>query len=181
MQHATIILAAAVLFSCGSDYYDIEDFAKVEKIDTHMHLNSEDPALTQQAREDNFKLLTVNVDVSDYVSVEDQERFALQQIKKSPDNLQYLTAFTLEKWDSLDWADGVISRLQNSFAQGALGIKLWKNIGMVYKDTAGEFIMIDNPRFDPIIEYIIKQDKTVMGHLGEPKNLLASARGDDRE
>ena len=170
MRHTTIILAAAVLFSCGSDYYTIEDFSKVKKIDTHMHLNSEDPALTQQAREDNFSLLTVNVDVSDYVSVEDQERFALQQIKQSPDNLQYLTTFTLEKWASTDWTDAVITRLQNSFDQGALGIKLWKNIGMVYKDEAGEFIMIDHTRFDPIIEYIVKQDKTVMGHLGEPKN-----------
>ncbi len=169
MRHIILVLTA-ILFSCGSDHYTIEDFSKVEKIDTHMHLNSADPALTQQARDDNFKLLTVNVDVDDYVSVDDQEKFALQQIKQSPDNLEYLTAFTLEGWDSPEWSENVISRLQNSFKEGALGIKLWKNIGMVYKDSAGQFIMIDNPRFDPIIEYIIKQDKTVMGHLGEPKN-----------
>ena len=81
-----------------------------------------------------------------------------------------LTAFTLAKWDSAGWADEVIARLKNSFEKGALGIKLWKNIGMVYKDSAGKFIMIDNPSFDPVINYIINQDKTVMGHLGEPKN-----------
>lgn len=169
MRHIIIILTT-VLFSCSSDYYSIEDFSKVEKIDTHMHLNCADPALTQQARADNFKLLTVNVDVNDYVSVEDQEKFALQQIQQSPDNLQYLTAFTLQNWNSPEWTNEVIARLENSFKQGALGIKLWKNIGMAYKDSADQFIMIDNPRFDPIIEYIIKQDKTVMAHLGEPKN-----------
>lgn len=169
MRHI-IIVFTAVLFSCSSDYYSIEDFSKVEKIDTHMHLNCADPALTQQARADNFKLLTVNVDVNDYVSVEDQEKFALQQIQQSPDNLQYLTAFTLQNWNSPEWTNEVIARLENSFKQGALGIKLWKNIGMAYKDSADQFIMIDNPRFDPIIEYIIKQDKTVMAHLGEPKN-----------
>ncbi len=169
MRHIIIILTT-VLFSCSSDYYSIEDFSKVEKIDTHMHLNCADPALTQQARADNFKLLTVNVDVDDYVSVEDQEKFALQQIQQSPDNLQYLTAFTLQNWNSPEWTNEVIARLENSFKQGALGIKLWKNIGMAYKDSADQFIMIDNPRFDPIIEYIIKQDKTVMAHLGEPKN-----------
>ncbi len=41
---------------------------------------------------------------------------------------------------------------------------------MVNKDSAGNFIMIDNPRFDPVIQFIIDQNKTVMGHLGEPKN-----------
>lgn len=164
------VLFLTTLLSCGSDHYTLEDFPKVKKIDTHMHLNSENVALTDLAKEDNFKLLTVNVDVSDYVSVEDQERYALHQIKQSPEDVDYLTAFTLRKWDSIGWADEVISRLKNSFDQGALGIKLWKNIGMVYRDTAGNFIMIDNPRFDPVINYIIKQDKTVMGHLGEPKN-----------
>jgi hypothetical protein len=165
-----IPILAAILFSCDADHYTSADFSRVEKIDTHMHLNSDDPALAQQARVDNFKLLTVNVDVSDYPSVVDQERFALQQIKQSPDDVEYLTAFTLQKWESGEWADEVISRLKNSFDKGALGIKLWKNIGMVYKDSNDQFIMIDDPKFDPVIEYIISQDKTVMGHLGEPKN-----------
>ncbi len=31
-----------------------------------MHLNAENLALAQQAEEDNFKLLTVNVDVNGY-------------------------------------------------------------------------------------------------------------------
>ena len=41
---------------------------------------------------------------------------------------------------------------------------------MTYKDSAGQFIMIDNPKFDPVIQFIINQDKTIMAHLGEPKN-----------
>jgi hypothetical protein len=30
--------------------------------------------------------------------------------------------------------------------------------------------MIDHPKFDPVIQFVIDQGKTVMGHLGEPKN-----------
>ena len=41
---------------------------------------------------------------------------------------------------------------------------------MVEKDSVGNLIMIDNPRFDPVIQFIIDQKKTVLGHLGEPKN-----------
>ena len=157
------------LLSCSSEYYTLDDFDKVQKIDTHMHLNSEQLALTEQAQQDNFRLLTVNVDVPD-APIDDQERFAIHQIKLAPDRVKYLTTFTLKNWNSTRWADETINRLKNSFQQGALGIKLWKNIGMVEKDSSGNFIMIDNPKFDPVIQYIIEQDKTILGHLGEPKN-----------
>jgi hypothetical protein len=164
------IAVLTALLSCSTDHYSVDDYYNVKKIDTHVHLNAEDLSLAVLAQEDNFKLLTVNVDVPDYPTLEDQERFALYQIKHFPDRINFLTAFTLARWDSSDWAEQTISRLQKSFDKGALGVKLWKNIGMVYKDSSGHFIMIDNPRFDPVIEYIIQQDKTILGHLGEPKN-----------
>jgi predicted TIM-barrel fold metal-dependent hydrolase len=30
--------------------------------------------------------------------------------------------------------------------------------------------MVDDPKFDPVINYIIKENKTIMAHIGEPKN-----------
>ena len=166
----TGISAILLLHSCKSDHYTLDDFKSVNKIDTHTHLHATSTALGELAQEDNFRLLDVSVDVPQYPSVEAQQEFALHQIAKFPDRIKFLTAFTLNHWDSAGWADETIAKLKASFAAGALGIKLWKNIGMVYKDSAGHFIMIDNPRFDPVIQYIISQDKTVMGHLGEPKN-----------
>jgi len=156
--------------ACMNDHYTLNDYYKVKKIDTHMHLNAESTALAEQAKEDNFRLLTVNVDAPHYPSLEEQKRLALDQIAEFPDRVNFLTAFTLNHWDSTAWADQTIGFLEAAFADGALGIKIWKNIGMVYKDSANHFIMIDNPNFDPVIAYIIQQDKTVMAHLGEPKN-----------
>jgi hypothetical protein len=170
MRILCTILLLSLLLSCSSDYYTLEDFNAVKKIDTHMHLNANDLALAEQAKEDNFQLLTVNVDVNSYPTLEDQEKFALHQIKEFPDRIDFLSAFTLARWDSSDWAASTIATLKKSFGSGALGIKLWKNIGMTYKDSSGEFIMIDNPKFDPVIEFIINEDKTIMAHLGEPKN-----------
>ncbi len=163
-------IGTMLLFSCGGDYYSTDDFASIEKIDTHIHINSESPAFAEQAKEDKFLLLDISVDVPDYPEVEEQQRLALHQMQQNPDQVKYLTAFTLKNWDSAFWADKTIEQLKSSFEHGALGIKLWKNIGMVNKDSADQFIMIDNPKFDKVIQYIIDQDKTVMGHLGEPKN-----------
>ncbi|MBL0741250.1 amidohydrolase family protein [Chryseolinea lacunae] len=164
------LLGAAFFFaSCKKEYYTEADFASVKKIDTHTHLNGENTGISEQAKADNFTILAVNVDVPGYPPLDEQRRFALHQIKSVPGTVSFLTAFTLQGWDSA-WTARTIPWLKESFDQGALGIKLWKNIGMTYKDSTGRFIMVDDPKFDSVVQYIIDQDKTIMGHLGEPKN-----------
>jgi hypothetical protein len=157
-----------LLVSCDKEFYELGDFSSVRKVDTHVHLSSSNTSLADLATEDNFLLLTVNVDAG--MDLDSQERFALQQIGYAPAKINYLTTFSVANWDSVGWQDQTINRLQNSFAKGAIGVKIWKNIGMVLKDREGEFVMIDNPKFDSVIEYIISKDKTILGHLGEPKN-----------
>jgi hypothetical protein len=172
MKFAFLILSCAAIFllSCGDQkYYDVEDFRSVRKVDTHVHPNTENTAFLEQAREDNFIILAVNVDAPHYPSLDEQLRLAIRQKEAGPDHVDFLTTISLENWHDPHWADETIERLRDAFAKGALGIKMWKNIGMVYKDSSGNFIMADNPRFDPVIKFIIEQDKTVMAHLGEPK------------
>ncbi len=159
-----------LLTGCENIYYSPEDYSKVMKVDTHIHLNSENTALAELAKEDNFHLLAVNVDVPHYPSLKEQKRCALSQISRFQNEVDFLTAFTLADWHSPEWSKQTIARLDSSFDQGALGIKLWKNIGMVYKDSSDRFIMIDDPGFDEVIRHIIASGKTVMAHLGEPKN-----------
>jgi hypothetical protein len=152
------------------EYYAADDFHSIKKVDTHTHPNTANTAFVEQAKADNFIILAVNVDAPHYPSLDEQRNFALIQKQAGPDNVDFLVTFSLADWNSPDWEKETIERLKAGFDKGALGIKLWKNIGMVYKDSLGNFIMIDNPRFDPVIQFVIDQDKTVMAHLGEPKN-----------
>ena len=55
-------------------------------------------------------------------------------------------------------------------ANGAVGVKVWKNIGFFLKDEKGKLVMIDNPRFDPVLDYLSKNHIPLIGHLGEHKN-----------
>lgn len=166
----SIIGSILMLSACSNKYYTMEDFKKIKKVDTHTHLNSGNTALAELAKEDNFKLLSINVDAPGLPSLEKQFEYASIQKKQFPDNIDFLTSFTLVNWDSANWVDQTIAKLKSDFANGAIGVKVWKNIGMAYKDSANHFIMIDNPKFDKVINYIISQDKTVLGHLGEPRN-----------
>lgn len=165
------IVAIALLSQNQQDFfYSIEDFQKVKKIDTHTHHNSESTALTEAAIEANFHLLTVSVDVPDYPSLEEQIRLALLQKGENPDAIDFLATISLENWADPDWAEKEIARIEKAFEQGALGIKIWKNIGMTYKDEKGDFIMADHPRLEQIYGFIEAQGKTLMAHLGEPRN-----------
>lgn len=41
---------------------------------------------------------------------------------------------------------------------------------MVFRDENGEFIQIDNPKFDPVFDFIAPENKTLIAHIGEPLN-----------
>lgn len=152
------------------DFYSLDDFAKVKKIDTHTHHNSESTALTEAAKASGFYLLTVSVDVPSYPPLEEQIRLALHQKAQNPEHIDFLSTISLENWSDPLWAQKEIERISKTFEQGAIGIKIWKNIGMTYKDENGDFIMADHPRLEPIFQFVQDQGKTLMAHLGEPRN-----------
>jgi predicted TIM-barrel fold metal-dependent hydrolase len=165
-----IPMISGIFLHESENYYLMEDFSQVKKIDTHTHHNSESTALMEAGIKSNFFLLTVNVDVSSYPPLADQIRFSMHQKAKNPEYIDFLSTISLENWSSPDWEKQEIARLKKTFEQGAIGIKIWKNIGMTYKDENGQFIMADHPRLEPIFRYVQEQGKVLMAHLGEPKN-----------
>jgi len=162
------IVGLSVMVSCRP-YYEADDYSKIRKIDTHVHLNSASNAFGKLAEQDKFKLVTVNVDAPS-VPLRAQWDYALLQHSAFPKDIFFLASFSIPDGQPARWQEAVIHQLDSAFNQGALGIKVWKNIGMVYRDTANQFIMIDDPIFDPIIKFVISRNKMVLGHLGEPKN-----------
>ncbi|GAA0879654.1 hypothetical protein GCM10009119_26230 [Algoriphagus jejuensis] len=167
-----ILIASFVSMSSKrpESYYSLDDFQKVKNIDTHTHHNSESMALADAAKASNFYLLTVSVDVPDYPSLEEQVRLALHQKAQNPDNIGFLSTISLKNWSDADWSMQEIERIKKTFDQGALGIKIWKNIGMTYLDENGQFIMANHPRLEPIFRFVQQEGKTLMAHLGEPRN-----------
>lgn len=146
------------------------DFNSFEKVDAHVHVNTDNPAFIKAALADNFKLLTINTDVPDYVDIIKQRDYAVHLRQQFPNRLAYATTFKMEGWDESDWQEKTIAYLEESFNKGAIAVKVWKNIGMEFKDKGGNFVMIDDPKFDPIFDYLTKRDIPVVGHIAEPKN-----------
>ena len=157
--------------SIDSKFYSEDDFKLVEKIDVHVHLREKiDSVFIKQAEEDNFRLLNVNVHSASGMPIEEQQQFAIQQIGDFPGRTAYATAFSIQNWDSKDWEEQTLAYLKDSFSKGAVAVKVWKNIGLELRDKNGNFVMINNPKFDPIFNFLAENKITLIGHLGEPKN-----------
>src|SRR5690606_36626042 len=179
-----ILVAARVLFislfclilvvSCQrgneSRYYSLEDFSKVPKVDVHVHVNTSDPALLEQAEEDNFFLLTINVDVPDYPSITQQQAHAVSLRSQFPKRLNFLSTFGTQDILEEDWQQRALEALEVAQENGSVGVKVWKNIGMVIKNNKDQFVQINDPMFEGVFEYLAQHNIPVCGHIGEPRN-----------
>lgn len=153
------------------EHYSLEDFRDVEKIDVHAHINTEDSWMIDEARANKFRLMVMAVDVvPEYPPIPEQLRVRIRHYLESPDVFIFSTAFTLEGWDEPGWSERVIEQLDTDFQNGAMGVKVWKNIGMGARDENGRLIMLDDPKFDPIFQFIKARNKVLISHAGEPKN-----------
>ena len=154
-----------------NEFYTAEDFYVVKKTDAHVHLNTAKIDFATLAKADNFSLVTITYDdVNEPPSMEEQQELALEQVKAFPGRVAYATTISIRNFNSSTWQQETIAYLKNSFAKGAVAVKIYKVIGMSLKDKAGKLVMIDDPRFDSIFNFIKENNIPVLGHLGEPKN-----------
>lgn len=154
-----------------SIYYSIEDFNSMNKIDAHFHLRSDaDTIFVEQAEEDRFHVLNLNVSTDNSKPLEEQQELSIRMIKKYPDIVSWGTTFSTKNFNQPGWQEEAINYIQNTISKGAIAVKVWKNVGFFLKDEKGNLVMIDHPRFDPILDYMAKNHIPLVGHLGEHKN-----------
>lgn len=167
-----VMLVIFAIQGCTSNFYTEKDFLRVPKFDAHVHILSNKGYFEGQADKDNFRLLIINVDVSDSLTVRQQFEIAVESVRKHPGKVFYSPTFFFDTtgWGSEAWSIKTVSMLNNYISDGAVSVKLWKNIGMTLKDKNGKFIMVDDPGLDPVINFIEKKGLAVTGHLGEPLN-----------
>lgn len=150
--------------------YGMDDFARVPKFDAHVHANVDDPAFLEQARQDGFELMSINVDYPDFPSIADQHAAATALAKADPARLHWAATFSMDGFGQPGWADRVNAGLAQAKSEGARAVKIWKNVGMIEKDADGRLIMLDHPGLSPVAEQVRALDLVLIGHQGEPHN-----------
>lgn len=151
-------------------YYDMSDFARVAKIDAHVHVHGPADRFMARAIRDNFRILTINVDDADYPPFPEQQRAAVSLRQRYPGRVAFAATFPIDHFDSPGWSDSVLGQLQAARNEGAVGVKIWKNIGMELRDVNGAWVMPDDPRLEPVIAWLEREHLVLLGHQAEPLN-----------
>lgn len=150
--------------------YSEADFARVRKFDAHVHANLASPIFLAIARRDGFELLSINVDYPDFPSLPLQAAAAKKMRAVSPARFHYATTFSMKGFGTAAWTRQTNSAIDHALANGAIAVKVWKNVGMVERDSRGRRIFLDDPRFDGVMRHLEARHIPLIAHQGEPKN-----------
>lgn len=149
----------------------LKSFAAMQPIDVHVHVFKTDPAFQSLLERLHLKLLNILV-MDDTLSyrkeLKPQVADALDLVRSSHGHVALCTTFDPYRFQDSSFTADSIRQLDQNFSQGAVAVKIWKNIGMEIKDGSGNFIMADDPKFEPIYRDIAKHGRTLMTHLAEP-------------
>jgi hypothetical protein len=146
-------------------------FAAIHPIDVHVHVFKTDPVFQKMLEQLNVKLLNILVmdDTLPYrKQLQPQIDDAQALVRSSRGHIALCTTFDPYKFDSASFGADAIKQIDRDFAQGAVAVKIWKNIGMEIKDSSGQYIMADDPKFEPIYQDIANHGETLMTHQAEP-------------
>lgn len=164
-----LLAAHGAAFAAAS--YTVADFERVPKIDAHLHLHGKDQAaFLRLAARDNVRALTINVDYPDFPPVPEQRQVARAVARAHPQQVAWVATFAADGFEAPGWTQATLASLDAARRDGAVGVKVWKNIGMALRDAKDRLVMVDDARFDGLFAGLEQRGVVVLGHQGEPHN-----------
>jgi len=157
-----------LLASCTGNKAEL--YQSMAKVDAHVHIRTVDPAIMEYAASEGFKLLTINTRSNSQEYIDEQKHYAIQMNGRYPESISWLATFSMENFEEPGWAESEVQKLQEALDQGAVGFKVWKDIGMTFQDSLGHFVFLDDPLFEPILEFMENSSLPLLTHIGEPLN-----------
>jgi predicted TIM-barrel fold metal-dependent hydrolase len=145
--------------------------SEFERIDTHVHIHRDARALVTAFKESGWRGLDIVVcpaSGDEPFDLEEKLRATLKVQRDSGGVLAWASTFDARGFEAPGFAERTIERLRRSFEDGAVAVKIWKNIGMAIKSKSGAFLLPDDPALVPIYEAIRRADRTLVAHLAEP-------------
>jgi len=79
--------------------------------------------------------------------------------------------FANVNWDGAGtpgWAEREVAGLEEAVASGAIGLKVFKNLGLTVRKADGSRLRIDDPVLDPVWQAAARLDIPVLIHVADP-------------
>jgi predicted TIM-barrel fold metal-dependent hydrolase len=154
---------------------ELQKFHGLDPIDTHVHIYQTNPAFLALLEKLNLHVLNIIVPRTPDQRALDQERQqAWGFVRASHGQATLCTTFNPFGYRNPGFARAAISQVDRDFSNGAVAVKIWKNIGEQVKDAKGNYVLPDNPAFEPIYKDIAAHNKTLIAHVADPDTIWES-------
>ncbi len=178
MKNSMLLLFSLIIFlGCKSKTEEksetdiVTDKMRIDslkKIDVHAHYQYSRTYLPSFFEKWNMQAVLVDVSKEDSTGVQNSWSAYAKNAELHPDLFFLCSSLIGVGIDDPDFAKNNIERLKREIDAGSRMVKVWKNFGMVTKDASGKFIQIDDPRLQPIWDFLKEKDIPVMAHIAEP-------------
>ncbi len=151
---------------------ELLQFSALQPIDSHTHIYQAAPAFN--AMLDKLHLHVIDILVAhtaDQKDLDTERKQAWEFIRSSGGHASLCSTFDPFVYRENNFAQNAESEINRDFAQGAVAIKIWKNIGEQVKDDKGNYLMPDSPIFQPIYKDIAAHNKTLIAHVADPNTI----------
>jgi predicted TIM-barrel fold metal-dependent hydrolase len=157
----------------GADAGDgLQGFAAVDPVDVHVHAFKSDPQFADLLA--RLHLHVLDICVADrhgiYGDLPTETARAKSFVQGSRNHARLCVTFSPFEFQQKDFAQNTIKQVRKEFADGAIAVKIWKNIGMEITTPDGRYVMPDDPVFEPIYQAIAAENKTLIAHVAEPSS-----------
>ena len=146
--------------------------AKYPFIDVHNHQRNLTPAKMDKLVQDMDGInLRIMVNLSGGYG-DTLEKTVEAMKSRYKDRFAVFANIDFRNIDDGDYPARAAAQFAADVKHGAQGLKIFKNFGMDLKDTKGQRIHVDDPRFDRIFELCGELKLPVLIHTGEPRSFF---------
>ena len=149
----------------------LRSLAALHPIDAHVHVFKTGPAFQQLLEAENLTILNILV-VDDTLPYRKQLQPQIDDARRlaaaSNGHIFLCTTFDPFRFNDPSFSSEAEEQINRDFKDGAIAVKIWKNVGMEIKDSKGRYILPDDPKFSPIYQDIALKGRTLLAHLAEP-------------
>ncbi len=140
-------------------------------IDSHLHFVGDHPDSIALLEKYDLQLLNICVNAGGGINWRAREGEIYHALSKAhPRRYVWCTTFDLPTPDEdpAAYARRIIQSVDADTASGAIACKVWKNVGMDFKDKTGRYLMVDDPIFDPLFAHLEAVGTPLLMHIAEP-------------
>ena len=165
------VLGLCVVFVARDGYGAAQapDIAAIPKIDAHAHIYAPMPELAAMLERLNMRAINICDGATDPDLLAKKRGWVQAQQERWPERFAFCPTFDLTHRTDPDYGAQVAAYFDEAFAAGAVMIKIYKEVGLEIKDAAGQYIMPDDPIFDPVYAWLAEHKRPLLAHLAEPR------------